>query len=303
MIEYGKSHRFAGQSGTKRKTSMKKKATQSVYEARESVVFSDFSDKNRRSHSFKRLLVIFSVILILAVFAALIVHRFFRVEEIVVDGLSYYDYQTLISSADVDKGQIIFTVSESKIRESLKKNLPHVKDVTVEFTLPSSVYITVEEEGADFYFEMQGEYFVINREMKILDRYQSIEALLVDYPRLMTVSIPAVKSAITGQNVQFASAFDSKHTDDVLLALSDWDRYDHVTMIDFSNRFSLKIRYMDRFEVDFGSFSDFPDKLRLLEEMIDYYDEDTKGTLSVRDVQKGIAWIDGAGSDSFGNNE
>ncbi len=282
---------------------MKKKATQSVYEARESVVFSDFSDKNRRSHSFKRLLVVFSVILILAVFAVLIVHRFFRVEQIVIDGLSYYDYQTLVSSAKVEKGQIIFTVSESSIRANLQKNLPHVKNVTVEYRLPSSVYITVEEEEAAFYFEMQGEYYVINREMKMLDRYLSEEALLVDYPGLMIVSIPAVKSAITGQNVQFTSEFESKHTDDVLLSLSGWDRYDRVTVIDLSNRFSLKIRYMDRFEVDLGSYTDFSDKLRLLEKMIDYYDENVTGTLSVRDVQKGIAWIDGDDSDSFGNYE
>lgn len=272
---------------------MKKKTTESVYEARESVVFSDFSDKNRRSHSKKRLIVVFSVLLILAVFAVLIVHRFFRVTQIIVDGMSYYDYQTLVSSAQVKDGQIIFMVSENNVRTNLKKSLPHVRNATVEFRLPSSVYIAVEEEKAAFYFEMEGEFYVINQEMKVLDRYFSEEALLSDYPGLMIVSIPAVKSAITGQDVLFRSDFDSKHTGDVLVALSSWERYDKVTVMDFSNRFELRIRYMDRFDVDFGSYTDFADKLRLLEKMIDYYPEDATGALSVRDVEKGVAWIDG----------
>lgn len=272
---------------------MKKKATESVYEARESVVFSDFSDKNRRSHSIKRLLAVLSVLLILALFGVLIVHRFFRVKQIVVDGLSYYDYQTLVTSSGVKDGQIIFSVSGGKVMARLQKSLPHVKDASVELRLPSSVYIEVEEETGAFYFEMQGEFLVITRQMKVLDRYFDRESLLADYPNLMEVSIPRVKSAITGQKTLFFTDFESRHTEDALIALSEWDRYDQITKIDLSNRFNLKIGYMDRFEVDFGSYTDFAGKLRLLEQMIDYYPEDASGTLSVRDVEKGIAVIDG----------
>lgn len=272
---------------------MKKKATQSAYQARESVVFSDFSDKNRRSHSIKRFLAVLAVLVILALFGTLIVFRFFRVKQIVVDGLSYYDYRTLVSSSGVKNGQIIFSVSQGKVSRSLQKALPHVKDATVELRLPASVYIEVEEEQGAFYFEMQGEFLVITRQMKVLDRYFDRETLLADYPGLMEVSVPRVKSAITGQDVIFFTDFESRHTGDALLALSEWERYDKITEIDLSNRFSLKIRYMDRFDVDFGSYTDFAGKLRLLEEMIDYYPEDAAGSLSVRDVEKGIAVIDG----------
>lgn len=272
---------------------MKKKSTQTAYQVRESVVFSDFSDKNRRSHSIKRLLTVLSVLVILALFGALIVHRFFRVKQIVVDGLSYYDYQTLVSASGVKDGQIIFSISEGDVLGRLQKALPHVRGAQVSMRLPASVFIEVEEETGDFFFEMQGEFMVITRQMKVLDRYLSRDALNADYPGLMEVSIPTVKSAITGQELTFHTDFESRHTGDALLALAEWDRYDRITKIDLSNRFSLKIGYMDRFEVDFGSYTDFADKLRLLEKMIDYYPEDATGSLSVRDVERGVAMIDG----------
>ncbi|MGM9637546.1 MAG: cell division protein FtsQ/DivIB [Eubacteriales bacterium] len=270
----------------------KKKTAESVYAHRESVVFSDFTDRNKRRHSIKTMLIVVSVIVILLVFVILIVHKFFRVKDIVVDGVSYYDYATILEKAEVEKGQIIFGVSEKTVREKLIAALPHVRSVELELRFPSGVYIEIEEEVPAYYFEMAGEYFVINEEMKVLDRFLTQDKLLSVYPDLMAISIPEVSSAITAQKVLFVTEFSSKHTDDALYALRHWERFDQITEINLENRFELSICYQDRILVKFGSYTDFSGKLRLLEEMIDYYDGDVHGTFSVSDVEKGIAWID-----------
>lgn len=270
----------------------KKKTAESVYAHRESVVFSDFTDRNKRRHSIKTMLIVVSVVIILLVFVLLIIHKFFRVKDIVVDGIFYYDYATVLEKADIEKGQIIFGVSEKTVREKLIAGLPHVRSVKLELRFPSGVYIEIEEEVPAYYFEMAGEYFVINEEMKVLDRFLTLDKLLSVYPELMYISIPEVGRAITSEKVLFATEFTSKHTDDVLYALRHWERFDQITEIDLENRFELSICYQDRILVEFGSYTDFSGKLRLLEEMIDYYGEDVHGTFSVSDVEKGIAWID-----------
>ncbi|MGM9680367.1 MAG: cell division protein FtsQ/DivIB [Eubacteriales bacterium] len=270
----------------------KNKTAESVYAHRESVVFSDFTDRNKRRHSIKTMLIVVSVIVILIVFLLLIIHKFFRVQDIVVDGISYYDYATVLEKAGVEKGQIIFSVSEKTVRQELIAELPHVRSVELELRFPSGVYIEIEEEVPAYYFEMVGEYLVINEDMKVLDRFLSLDKLRSLYPDLMEISIPEVSRAITAQKVLFVTEFSSKHTDDALYALRQWDRFDQITEIDFANRFELAICYQDRIWVEFGSYTDFGGKLKLLEEMIDYYDDDVNGTFSVSDVEKGIAWID-----------
>lgn len=269
----------------------KKKTSESVYAHRESVVFSDFTDRNKRRRSIKTILIVVSVMVILIVFLLLMIHKFFRVQEIVVDGISYYDYATILKKSGVEKGQIIFGVSDKTVREKLIADLPHVRTVNLDLRFPSGVYIEIEEEVPAYYFEMVGEYFVINEDMKVLDRFLTLDKLQSVYPDLMAISIPEVGRAITSEKVLFATEFASKHTDDALYALRQWDRFDQITEINLENRFELSICYQDRIRVEFGSYTDFAGKLRLLEEMIDYYDGDVSGTFSVADVEKGIAWI------------
>lgn len=256
----------------------------------ESVVFSDFTDQNKYQRNIKTLCIVGVILAILAVFVAVIVYRFFRVQSIVVDGISYYNYTTVLENTDLRKGQIIFTASEKKIRESLVAKLPHVHDVKVSLRLPSEVTVEIEEEVPAYYFEMVDEFFVISQEMKILDRFLSEDTLKNYYPDLMYITIPEVGRAITAERVQFTTEFASKHTDDVLYALRMWDRFDKITEIKLDNRFNLQICYEDRIKVELGSYTDFAGKLKLLETMIDYYDSSFSGHFSVRDVQNGIVY-------------
>lgn len=271
---------------------MKKRSTSAADAPRDSKVFGDFSEQNRVGRGITTAVVIFGVIVLLALFFAVILHMFFRVETIVIDGVDHYGYERILEVAKVAKGDSIFTFSEKKLADRLKSGLPYVKEVEVELDFPSSVHILLTEEVPSYYFEMDGEFFLITDEMKVLDGYTSEKALLDDIRDVMRVEIPTVSRAISGDKVKFVSEFDSKHTDDVLSLLNKWERYAKLSEIDLSNRFELRLVYEDRFTLELGSYTDLDEKLRLAESMIDHYSDTTRGTLVLSDVERGIAQIE-----------
>lgn len=274
---------------------MKKKGGSAADAPRDSRVFGDFSEQNRVGRTLTTVFVVVGVIILLVVFALIALHMFFSVETIIIDGVGHYSYERLLEVAGVSKGETIFTFSEDRISEKLVSTLPYVRSVKVELEFPSTVRMTIEEEVPAYAFEMDGEFFLINSEMKVLDRYQSPKALTDENPDVILVKIPTVGRAVSGDLLAFHSEFDSKHTDDALAALIIWERYDHITEIDLSNRFDLTLVYEDRFVLKLGTYVDFADKLALAEKMIDYYSDTTKGTLVLSDVDKGIAQIDEEG--------
>lgn len=272
---------------------MKKRSTSLADAPRDSKVFGDFSEQNRVGRGITTAIVVCGVIVLLVIFFAVILHMFFRVDTIIIDGVDHYGYEKILEVAKVAKGDSIFTFSEKKLADRLKSGLPYVKEVEVELDFPSSVHILLTEELPSYYFEMDGEFFLITDEMKVLDGFASEKALIDDAGEVMRVEIPTVRRAISGEKVEFVSEFDSKHTDDVLTALNKWERYAKITEIDLSNRFELRLVYEGRFTLELGSYTDFAEKLTLAERMIDHYPDETSGTLVLSDVERGIAQIDG----------
>ncbi len=271
---------------------MKKKNNTSVYAPRESTVFTEFTEQNSKKKGYTTAVVVCIAVAVLAVFLAVIVYSFFRVETIIIDGVNCYSYENLLETAGISKGQSIFFVSENSIKSKLTKKLSYVHDVSVEIKFPSEIHIEIDEEVPSFYFEMDKEYFLINSEMKVLERFVDQNVLIENHPDVMMIKIPEVGKAITCEKVEFVSDFYSRHTADALSSIRKWERFDKLTEIDLSNRFELSVVYDGRIRLSFGSYTDFADKLELAEKMIDYYPSNVTGTFILSDVDKGIAQID-----------
>jgi hypothetical protein len=271
---------------------MKKKSLLSAQAPRESVVFSEFSEKNKVNHRLKTVVIVACVLFFLALFIAFAANRFFSIEEIVIDGVSRYSYDTILENANLQKGDLIFFTSQAKLESRLKQKLPYVRSVKVELELPTTVSIEIEEETPAYYFSLGNEYFLITREMKVLERFSDLSDLLSQNEDVMCITIPEVSQAIITQKVSFVSDYDSKHTDDILYELKDWDRFDSVTDIFLENRFDLVLVYENRITIRLGSYSDFQEKLTLVANMVDHYSEDATGIFLVDDVQKGVAQMD-----------
>lgn len=253
--------------------------------------FSRFRSKNAHRTTLSKLIV-WGIILLLLIGAAVAACKiFFSIETIVVDGTGYYSFKEVTDACGLKKGQIIFAVSEKKINRILTDRFAFVRSVKVEKQYPTTLVITLEEEQPEFYFEMDGEYCLVTRSLKVLDHFEHEEALTTRYPDAMKILLPTVSRAIETEQVVFAQASKSRHTDEVLTLLAESRLMEGVTSIDLSDRFDITLGYEDRIVIRMGSATDFEEKLDLALGMIKAYSDEATGVLYAENVEQGIAQI------------
>lgn len=207
--------------------------------------------------------------------------RLFAVKNIIIDGLDHYTYSQILEAGNLSKGKVLFLISEKKLGESLMGKYAYIKSVKVEKQYPDTVTITLEEEEPQFYIEIQGEYFLLTRSLKVLERYYNEAKLLEAAPDVQFIRVPTVARAVVCNELEFAEISKSRHTDEALDMLLKSRLYTGVTAIDFSNRFDMIIMYENRLEIHLGSFEEYDAKLDLALGMVHAYSKQATGKLEI----------------------
>ncbi len=207
--------------------------------------------------------------------------RLFSVKNIIVDGLQHYTYTQILEAGNLSKGKVLFWVSEKKLSDSIMGKYAYIKSVRIEKQYPDTITITLEEEEPQFYIEIQGEYFLLTRSLKVLERYYNEAKLLEAAPDVQFICVPTVARAVVCNQLEFAEISKSRHTDEALDMLLKSRLYFGVTEIDFSNRFDMIITYEDRLEIHLGSFEEFDAKLDLALGMVHAYSKQATGKLEI----------------------
>lgn len=243
--------------------------------------FTRFQSSSEKRAFIVKIAVWIFIFLFLLVVAFWFCSRLFSLKTIVVDGSSHYSYTQILEAGDISEGDLIFFVSEDDLETVLTDQFAYVRSVKLEKEYPDTLVITIEEEEPEFYFEMQGEYFLLNRQLKVLDRFSSAAKLQETAPDARFVLIPEVSRAVVCKPLEFVQISKSRHTDEALNMLVDSRMYEGLTEIDFSNRFDMKLVYEDRMEICLGSFEDFAYKLDLALGMIHAYSEEAFGKMEI----------------------
>ncbi|MBQ8289185.1 MAG: FtsQ-type POTRA domain-containing protein [Clostridia bacterium] len=247
----------------------------------EAAEFTRFQSASEKRSFVMKIVVWVFIFLFLLVVAFWFGRNLFSLKTIVVNGSEHYSYTQILSAGNISKGDLIFSVSENDLDRELTEQLAYVRSVKVEKEYPGTVVITLEEETPEFYFEMQGEYFLLSRELKVLERFATSEKLLEIAPDVQFVQIPEVSRAVVCEPLQFALDSKSRHTDEALNMLVASRIYEGLSEIDFSDRFDMILVYENRLEISLGSFEDFAYKLDLALGMIHAYSEEAVGTFDI----------------------
>ncbi len=221
------------------------------------------------------------IFLFLLIIAFWFGRQLFSLKTVVVNGSAQYSYNQILSAVNVKKGDLIFSVSEEELEQILTDEFAYIRAVKLEKEYPGTVIITVEEEIPEFYFEMQAEFFLLNRELKVLERFDTLAKLTEAAPKAQRVEIPQVAKAVVCEKLVFADDSKSRHTDEALLMLIKSRLYKGLTEIDFSDRFNMTLVYDSRLEICLGSFRDFGYKLDLAIGMIHAYSDEAAGTFEI----------------------
>ena len=85
-------------------------------------------------------------------------------------GESIYTTEEILNASAVNKGDKLFSLSESKINKLVTTKLPFIKEVKLKKILPNSVTLTVVPDLEKFSFSHENQFIVTSESYKFLEQ-------------------------------------------------------------------------------------------------------------------------------------
>lgn len=225
------------------------------------------------------------VIIALIVVAALFVVFFsIRVGEIEVAGdVTMFNEGEIIEAAEIGEGDSLFLRSSGKIERTLKKNLPLCESVEVKKSLNGRVSIKVSFKSVDYYCKIDGVYYVVDENLRVLD--SSDESGRYSVYGASYVRLPKTRAPKLGEILVFYDTVEETDTEgETLYEVREERFYDYATeflsslsksgfrpdtdAVSLEQKFDITLIYAEKFEVRFGDKSDLDIKFRMLFEIM-----------------------------------
>lgn len=235
--------------------------------------------KKRRSFYANLYMILASGLLVTVLFLSLFFF-YFVVRDISVVGSLHYSEEELLACAGISEKDNIFMVSEDHVEEKLKEAFPYIQSVHIDKDYPDSLKIEIVEEYHLFYYEMIGEYYLFNKDLRLIDRYTSQDELLAAGESI-SVKIPLPISCIVPQYIQLPESCE--YVLDFMKLISQSPLIDEVTQVDISDKFAITLSFRENVSVAFGSYEGAENKLNSLYKLIGGKTQNLTGTVDMSD--------------------
>ncbi|MBO4421836.1 MAG: FtsQ-type POTRA domain-containing protein [Clostridia bacterium] len=232
--------------------------------------------KTARKRTIAFCMIAFTVVVLIAV--ALFV--FFRISDVTVTGSSRFTEEELKSSLKLSSYSNLILTGKSTLESRMRSAYPSLDQITIEKELPDKLIITVTDGVGKYYMRMGGDIYVITDELKIIEQTDKIPEGCAEL-----ISCDIV-SAVTGQIITFRTGTHYNYLVRLLDTIEEHGISPHITCVDMSEKFNVKLRYDDRFIIVIGDAQDAKTKLELAEAVISTLSADEKGIIDASDIEK-----------------
>ena len=231
--------------------------------------------KQKNKHS-----IFFAPIAFALVCAALIfvLGVFFQVKTIEVKGNDFYTDNEVAEASGVAIGDNLFFINRFSAASRIFAKLAYVEGVSIDRKLPGSLIIDLVESEAIACVETDNGLWAVDRSCKLLSKVSTADAAALVRVKGFSVDNPVQGEVIVipGQD---ASAVN--YLSDMLRQISALNLRQSVEYIDMSNVSGVKMDYLDRFTVIFGSYDNIPYKFQLMIAAVNGLQSGDCGTLDL----------------------
>ena len=231
------------------------------------------------------------IAVLLAVFIIGIVGIFFRVHAITVKGNTVYSDSDIITASGIEKDMNIYLIDDKSVVTAILSKFPYVRTVKLSREIPNSVTLTLNCDEPNYYTEIAGECFVLSRELRVMNRFESKDELLASHPDIKKLIGGDVKRAVVGSELEYVSRSYSRQAKALLNILEATEVFEGVSAIDFSDRFNVYVTYQGRLKANIGNSDDIELKLRFMNEIVKDLGE-ARGTIDIKDVEAAYVLLD-----------
>ncbi|MCL2368882.1 MAG: FtsQ-type POTRA domain-containing protein [Oscillospiraceae bacterium] len=211
---------------------------------------------------------------------------FFRVGEIRVEGDSRYTAAQVISASGVEEGAHLFFLNFAMIEQEILKGLPYVGHVEFRRQFPSTLEIRVRDTIPMALIQVEGDYLVIDRYGKILERAQSPPTM-----RLITVEGLAEPILPRPGEILYLGEegrYELRYLQDILRTFSTLGLGPRVSMIDLTELHDPTFLFEERFLVRLGPNRQLNQKMDMLVGVVDFLGEEESGTIDLNNADRPI---------------
>lgn len=205
------------------------------------------------------LLMVLTLLLLALVAIAFVLIPQFIVDEIIVEGNSYYTSDAIIEASGIGLGDEIISVFMSDIDENaFYASCPYVRSVTVTCGF-SKVWIRVDEvEDLMYTSDIEGNWYALDTDLRVWQK-ASTPAPFRDFLR---VRLPAFYPAERGGKISFVNgSLTYDYIGELIRVLKEQNVLSAVDYINYSDKFSVSFVFGGRVRLELGAVADLEEKL------------------------------------------
>ena len=232
----------------------------------------------------QRVFYVVLIAVLLLIFLIGIIAIFFRVHAITVKGNTMYNEGDIIKASGIEQDMNIYLIDDRSVVTGILSKFPYVRTVKVDRVIPNGVTLTLKCDDPNYYMDIDGEYFVLSRELRVMQRFMTKEELLEVHPEIKKLTGGDVKRAIVGEEIVFVNDDYSKQAKKLLSILEGTEVFAGVSSVDFSDRFNVQVVYDRRLKANIGNDDETELKLRFMNEIVKDLGE-ARGTIDIKDVE------------------
>ena len=197
-----------------------------------------------------------------------VVLGFMPVKHFALQGDTHYDITEIISASGVRSGDKLYRIDEKKAIEKLMSECPYIKTAKIKQKFPTTVCFVIEEREPGWYIQVGENFYGLDFDMRVLQETYG-DSDLIDRG-LTKLTLPELEGLIVGELPQFASGDDQlkRETLEIIEAFRSHEIKARLSGLDVSNRFEIKLRIDNSYDVYFGDIKNFDIKMEFLNEVL-----------------------------------
>lgn len=187
-----------------------------------------------------------------------------QIREIQIEGSHYYSETDLLKTADFKTHVHRLSLNLKKSTAKIKQ-LPFIKDVTIDYVFPYVIDMKVIERRPIGYIKFLDMYVCIDEEGYVLEQSQQKK---LELPVIEGISS---EQFVVGEKLQSDKSYEMQVLQQMIKTLNKYNFLEKVDGIQLANIDEIHL-YVDRLDVIIGNIRDFDKKIKWLMEVYQHYD-------------------------------
>lgn len=239
----------------------KARASKTAPASRNERVKNSAENRRRQKKLQNNLIIVMLLVVAVAVIGAFACFAM-TINTITVTGSERYSEKTVLSAAELSKGDSILLINPAALENKIESKLPYIENAEIRRSWPDGVTVTLTDAVPSLAIDTGEGYVLLNNSCKVLDD----DAVVITESAL--IKGIGIVNAVPGEIAEFT---ENVSTESFVKLCNAFEEYGitGITEYDLNSVSNIKVIIDYRVEVQLGTLAGAPEKLAFCKAVID----------------------------------